>query len=74
MLAHDIVYGYRKVVCHDIESLNAERNLTGLIAHENGRTNALICQLVQAKLTLNILFLKIEFFEIICFSVSVLKP
>lgn len=40
MLAHDIVYGYRKAVCYDIESLNAERNLTGTRAHENVRTNA----------------------------------
>ena len=58
MLAHDIAYGYRKAVCYDIESLNAERNLTGTRAHENVRTNALICQLVQAKLTLNTLLYK----------------
>ena len=63
MLAHDIVYGYRKAVCHDIESLNVERNLTGMRALEEGRTNALICQLVRAKLTLNtLLYKKCKFF------------
>jgi hypothetical protein len=58
MLAHDIVYGYRKAVCCDIESLNAEMNLTGTISYEVGKTNTLICQLIQAKLTLNNLLYK----------------